>query len=76
MEFVAAQFPATSTLTKAYVNYRSAPHLPDLVAIVSAIVQLDNERRHAEGLYVGPVVPFARSEISPPASSAGCEAGS
>ena len=34
MEFVAAQFPVSSTLLKAYVNYRAAPHLPDLVAIV------------------------------------------
>lgn len=45
MEFVATQFPASTSLTKAYVNYRSAPYLPDLVAIVSAIVQLDKERR-------------------------------
>ncbi|KAL4854893.1 Protein-ribulosamine 3-kinase [Chlorella vulgaris] len=47
MEFVAAQFPATSTLTKALVNYRSAPYLPDLVAIVVQLVALDSERRQA-----------------------------
>lgn len=34
MEFVAAQFPVTTTLIKAYVNYRAAPYLPDLVALV------------------------------------------
>jgi hypothetical protein len=49
MEFVAAQFPATSTLTKALVNYRSAPYLPDLVAIVVQLVALDSKRRQTRG---------------------------
>lgn len=34
MEFVAAQFPVTTPLVQAYVNYRAAPYIPDLVAIV------------------------------------------
>lgn len=34
MEFVAAQSPCSTTLVKAFVNYRAAPYLPDLVAIV------------------------------------------
>ncbi|KAL4458240.1 hypothetical protein ABPG75_013105 [Micractinium tetrahymenae] len=53
MEFVAAQFPASTTLQKAYVNYRSAPWLPDLVAIVWNMLALDAEERQAAGR-VGP----------------------
>lgn len=49
MEFVAAQFPASTTLLKAYVNYRSAPWLPDLVAIVWNMLALDAEERQAGG---------------------------
>lgn len=45
MEFVAAQFPASSTLLKAHVNFRSAPYLPDLVAIVFQMLHIDEERR-------------------------------
>ena len=47
MEFVAAQFPASDTLTKAYVNYRSTPYLPDIVAIVHQMICLDREERQA-----------------------------
>ncbi len=49
MEFVAAQFPVSSTLLKAYVNYRSVPWLPDLVAIVWNMLALDAEERQAAG---------------------------
>jgi hypothetical protein len=47
MESVAAQVPASDTLTKAYVNYRSTPFLPDIVAIVHQMICLDREERQA-----------------------------
>ncbi len=34
MELVARQFPVSNILLKAYTNYRCAPYLPDIVAIV------------------------------------------
>ena len=65
MEFVADQVPATSALTKAYINHASAPFLPDIVAIVYQMLCLDSEERQAR----------AKAGEGASASAAGSAAG-
>jgi hypothetical protein len=79
MELVARQFPVSNILLQAYTNYRCAPYLPDIVAIVYNIVCIDSEQRAAEarGVYrprLPPSRPAPSSRVPEEAKAHGLEA--